>query len=502
MNGTSQDRPAGSFAAVVLCALALVGLGLPATGSAAAPAGRPPVVLIVMDEIPTVALMNRSGGISASRFPNFQRLSREGVWYRNHTTVAGLTRHSVPGILSGRFAEPGDPFATVRNYPDTIFNRLRSSGYRVQAVESISQICPRSICRSPARRFLDPTRYSDSMAFQNAKVKQTWKQTRGGLVEWARGLKLEPGNFVFHHFLLPHHPYERLPSGQEYAAGPMPEIFSRDSPVITAPVGSVRLTYQRMMLQIGYLDRMIGVLRNQARRLGVWKSMMLVVVGDHGIELQTGRPFRTFQSDTAGSVAFTPLFVKYPGKLKGGVSNLPTRGIDVFPTIADVLGAATPPTVDGEAISQMSPGPRDVSVDGVTVPFSVAEQNRKEAVIFRDRLLGTGGLFRLGVAAHLIGRRVGGRPVARVRLDNALRYRSLDPNAESVPALISGTAPTRSSGEVVAVSVNGVIRGTAEIFKDRGRKRFGTIVNPRYFRQENEIGVHLVKHGRIIRRLK
>ncbi len=480
-----------TLVAALLCAL---GLGGVATASAA----RPPVVLIVMDEFPTVALMNQSGGISASRFPNFYRLSREGVWYRNHTTVSSLTRQSVPGILTGNYVEPGDAFATTGNFPASIFTYLHSRGYKVDALESATQICPRLIC--PLRR-LDPTHFADSMEFQNARVRQVWDQTRNGLIAAASREKFKAGTFTFRHFLIPHHPYDHVPSGQFYKSGPIPLIYAAENMKVNAPIGNLRLSYQRLMLQVGYADRVIGELRKAALRQGKWKSMMLVVVGDHGFEHRPGRLVRTFQPDNAGDIAFAPLFIKYPGKTKGGISNLTTRGTDVFPTIARALGG-TVPVVDGEPITQMGLAPRDVSVDGQSMPFSRAVRDRRNAVVFKDRLLGRGGLFRMGRGTHLIGLKVGGKPSGKARLDRAAQYRSIDRKRKSAPALITGVTPTLRAGSVVAISVNGVIRATAEVFAAAGRRRFGAMVNPRFFRPKNEIGIYQVKDGRVIRRLR
>ena len=60
-----------------------------------------PVVLIVLDELPTASIIDANGAIDAVRFPNLARLAGEATWYRNHTTQSGFTNTAVPTIFTG-----------------------------------------------------------------------------------------------------------------------------------------------------------------------------------------------------------------------------------------------------------------------------------------------------------------------------------------------------------------------------------------------------------------
>ena len=55
-----------------------------------------------------------------------------------------------------------------------------------------------------------------------------------------------------------------------------------------------------------------------------------------------------------------PLFVKLPHQSKGRVVQAPARTIDIFPTIADVLGVRIPWHVDGRSLLGGFPAERDV----------------------------------------------------------------------------------------------------------------------------------------------
>ena len=71
-----------------------------ATGGDAAP-----VVLIVLDELPTASIIDDAGAIDAVRFPNLARLAGQSTWYRNHTTQSGFTDTAVPAIFTGQEPE-------------------------------------------------------------------------------------------------------------------------------------------------------------------------------------------------------------------------------------------------------------------------------------------------------------------------------------------------------------------------------------------------------------
>ena len=103
-----------------------------------------PIVFIQLDEMAASSLMTRDGAIDAVRYPNFARLSRDGVWYRNATTVHEWTSDAVPSILSGQIGKPyGVP--TLQHHPDNLFTLL-GGDYTFHVHENITRLCPRTYC--------------------------------------------------------------------------------------------------------------------------------------------------------------------------------------------------------------------------------------------------------------------------------------------------------------------------------------------------------------------
>ncbi|MGH2742746.1 MAG: sulfatase-like hydrolase/transferase, partial [Thermoleophilaceae bacterium] len=104
-------------------------------------AARPPVVLLVLDELPGDALLDSRGRIDPVRYPGFAELRRTGTWFPNAHTVFDDTRQAVPLILDGRRPHPGGS-RSRKDHPQTIFDVFGRRGYRVVAAEEATALCP------------------------------------------------------------------------------------------------------------------------------------------------------------------------------------------------------------------------------------------------------------------------------------------------------------------------------------------------------------------------
>ena len=113
-------------------------------GVARASASHPPVVMLMLDEFPTVSLLGPDGKIDAKRYPNFAALAGGSTWYRNATGVSGWTPYAMPAMLSGRYPqrEVAPHYAA---YPDNLFTLLGGL-YDMDVQESITELCPPTEC--------------------------------------------------------------------------------------------------------------------------------------------------------------------------------------------------------------------------------------------------------------------------------------------------------------------------------------------------------------------
>jgi hypothetical protein len=110
---------------------------------------RTPVVLVVFDELPTVALMNRSEHVDARRFPNFAALAKNATWFRSATTVHPHSEQAVPAILTGQLPKQG-ALPIFAAHHQNLFTFLGSS-YTLNVVEALTHLCPPKLCKKRKR---------------------------------------------------------------------------------------------------------------------------------------------------------------------------------------------------------------------------------------------------------------------------------------------------------------------------------------------------------------
>ena len=191
-----------------------------------------------------------------------------------------------------------------------------------------------------------------------------------------RGLR-----FVAHlHYMEPHDPYTPPPALRPAApTGVRPAIAAgwvRDAanrinwhagpPLPAAEIAHLRALYDG---DIRAWDTELAALLGGLAELGVRDSTLLIVTADHGEEFQE-HGHLTHGSHLYGESILVPLVVAGPGVPRGRRSDL-AQGIDVFPTIAGILGVAAPPALPGrDLLADSRPGAavsetsRGIAADG------------------------------------------------------------------------------------------------------------------------------------------
>ena len=144
---------------------------------------------------------------------------------------------------------------------------------------------------------------------------------------------------MFHHQVFPHQPWEFLPSGRRYRGDPDPFEGGLSSPVASTTPFLTHQNQQRFLLQVGFVDRELGLLLDRLERTGLFDGALLVVTADHGISFDIGvSERRAVSQGKIAEVAPVPFFVKAPHQRHSRVRRAYVHTIDVLPTIADVLG--------------------------------------------------------------------------------------------------------------------------------------------------------------------
>ena len=166
----------------------------------------------------------------------------------------------------------------------------------------------------------------------------------------------------------------------------------------------VNRAFERHLLQVGYVDLVLGRIISRLRETGLWKTSLMIVTADHGISFRPGEPVRKVDADNIADIAPVPLFVKEPGQQTGVVDDRSARTIDIVPTIADVLGIHAPWEFDGRSLLLRNrPYPSEIEVASITgdvvrAPWSVIKAGRAENDRPKDEAV-----------------RLGSRPISRGR---------------------------------------------------------------------------------------
>ena len=469
-----------------------------AGGAVAGPAqSSTPIVHVVLDELPLATLVGTDGKIDARMFPNFARLARESTWYRNATTVDDLTAAAVPAQLTGSRAPPS-ALPTTSDYPRSLFTLFERS-HQLTVVEPITALCPERLCGSTrpgtwdrltalesdlevvVKQQLYPEdlreglpaidrvwegfeqdELGDDEAFASGKnlrrdvlarlhsdnATAGWEKAIAALRE--RGT---PPQLVFLHSTLPHGPWRFLPDGKQYPSpgngylGLAPEGW-------TGPQWQVDQEFQRHLLQVQYVDRLLGRLLD-----AVPDDAVLVVTADHGSAFVSGEPKRPIEPSNAGAIAPVPFFVKQPGQSDGRVDDRAVRTMDVLPTLAKAAGISLPWKAQGVPADERAvdpDAPIDVAHQGVhklTEPLDEIEAQRRERDVVEERLL-RDGIYGIGPRPDLLGREV----------EPGTRTITVDPESPVLPSFITGRARPNT---VVAVAVDGRIAQTTRTYGSR-----------------------------------
>jgi hypothetical protein len=496
---------------------------------AASVSSRAPVVVVVLDELPVNSLYDARRRIDARRYPNFARLAADATWYRNTTTVHADTPYAIPAIMDGRSPRKGK-LPVAADHPRSIFSLLGGE-YTLHVQEEATAVCPRSLCREsrPAfgRRMKGlwddlslvylHTLLPDDLERDVPSVSEGWGDFRGERTgpeattvaartrragrrqrptRQARKRTLRghlnggrPGRFEsfvsdirgggrprlhFIHALLPHVPFQYLPSGHAYRRGPGEEIPGLNSPVGFHEQFLVEQGWQRHLLQLGDADRLLGLLLDRLQRLDLYDRALVAVVADHGVSFRLDHDRRAVRPGNVEDIAPVPFFLKAPGQQRGRVSDKPLRTIDVLPTIADVLDLRIPWHVDGRSALRPTVSAqrhRQVIAKHFTHVVAVDDSPRfvpaQGAALRRKLSLFGRGLYAFGPVRQLLGRRLSELGVVRssgprARFIHPERFADVDPRSGFVPVHVVGRVEpgVPGGGRTVAVAVNGRVEAT------------------------------------------
>ena len=478
-----------------------------------------PVVVAIFDQLPLVSLLDDRKLIDPELYPHFAKLAREAIWFRSATTVSDRTNHALPALLAGDYPRPSS-LPTAADHPRNLFEVL--AHYNLKVYEPITRLCREDRCRQSPEGFgarlwtlladLSIAYYHilapSDFAHLVPPVDQKWKNFAGEhrqspsnpwVAERDQDRRRGPLQFIasiraddpqptlyFLHSLLPHEPFQLLPSGKYYGhtqslTGLLPgERW-------TSKALAVELSYLRHLLQVRYADQLLGRLLDRLREVGLYERSLLVVTSDHGASFRPGDLFKEPSSTNFVDIMAVPLLVKLPGRRGPRIDDSNVETIDVLTTIADALESPLTWPTDGQSVlgtgSERRPT-KTIFFAGATRSLQLMPEefdSKYESALKKYQLHSndTSKWSWSPAFPELIGHEVTRLGASeddclRAQLHYSDLFSAVDPRSDFIPSLLSGyIEPAGETPVDLAVGINGQIWTTTQTydFPVAGRQR-------------------------------
>jgi membrane-anchored protein YejM (alkaline phosphatase superfamily) len=93
--------------------------------------------------------------------------------------------------------------------------------------------------------------------------------------------------------------------------------------------------------QVGYVDWFLGMLLKKLETAELYHEALIILTADHGVSFQRGLSRQEIEKGNKRNILKVPMFVKLPWQREGKIIERLVSGIDILPTIVDVLGVKT-----------------------------------------------------------------------------------------------------------------------------------------------------------------
>lgn len=282
------------------------------------------VLLITVDTLRADQLGAYGAQLGIS--PHIDALARGGVVFENAISQSSWTLPAIASLLTSthpsthgvdRYVDRLDP-----SY-ETLCEILAGAGFATAAVSSHVYVGPRYGMDQGIAEFDDSLSLGQRQVEQ--KVSSPEVSRRG--IAWLEGAtQREPRWFLWLHYFDPHYPYVRHGEGGE-------------------AIGDTLADYRG---EIAFTDRWIGEVLGALERLGAADETLVLLVSDHGEEFREHGKLRHGYT-LFREVVHVPLLMRVPGLAPTRVREA-VSGVDVLPTLLELLGLPVPETAFGRSL--------------------------------------------------------------------------------------------------------------------------------------------------------
>jgi arylsulfatase A-like enzyme/Tfp pilus assembly protein PilF len=289
--------------------MSLLALVAGAVASLAAPA-RPNIVLVTIDTLRADHV--GSYGASLAATPRLDALARRGVRFDQAVSPVPLTRPAHASLFTGLYPHEHGLRDNLPRKLDpsipTLARKLQQAGYQTGASVGTFLIGRGSGLEAGFERFSDGAG-SGAADRIGASAERRATEVLADAVAFLQ--KANPPFFLWAHLYDPHAPYD--------PPSPFPKTYAGE---------------------VAYVDAEIGKLLDAIESRGFGESTWILVTADHGEGLGE------HGEDEHGVLVYestlrVPLILKRPGGA-AGVEREPVSLVDVFPTLLEAAGLASP----------------------------------------------------------------------------------------------------------------------------------------------------------------
>lgn len=330
-------RPRVRFGAAATGLAALLGAGCAGLPGSADPIRPLNVVVVTLDTLSARHLAQY--GNDRIETPAFGRVAAEGVLFEQATATVPLTLPSHASMFTGTYPmfhgvrDNGGYY--VREDSETLAEALRAAGYRTGAFVAAFVVDSRWGLDQGFDRYFDDFNFREFERISLDSVQRPGDEVLGAALDWMDGVKAERF-FSWIHLYDPHWPY----------AAPEPWA-SRVS-------GYPEAAYDA---EVAFTDSLVGRLLDWLDANEVANETLLVLIGDHGESLGRHREgaHGFFIYDAAMQVPFL-LRAPYRQIGRGLRVAAQVRGIDLMPTVLELVGVPVPGDVQGASLVPLADG--------------------------------------------------------------------------------------------------------------------------------------------------
>ncbi len=351
--------------------LVLLCVAAPLSTTSAPPSAEPTRVLLITLDTFRADRIGATAGHDLT--PRLDELGRRGVIFEQAVAQAPITCPAHLAVLSSTPPTSNGVFANGTRIPGDL--ALLQEAFQERGVPTAAFVAGYPVTsRFGFDRGFDvfDDDFSDAMGEHKITVRRLVNQgiyARGTPRERTADAVLdraapwlerhaETGFFCWVHLFDPHGPYEAQGDFLESIAGPLPA--AEEGPEMPSywprryrAVADTAYWEDRYDEEIAYTDDRVGALMDLLQRHGVLDETVVAVVADHGESLTEHEYYFEHGLHLYDASLLIPMLVAGPGVRPESRVPCQVRGMDLAPTVLDLVDVPAPDSYEGESLRSL-----------------------------------------------------------------------------------------------------------------------------------------------------